>query len=647
MKKILVLALALTAFSYSFSYSQDKYLDSLKSLTASKIDTIRFWAYSELTWILKDRDKKSSLKYATDLLNEAKESDNQKWIAQGYNDIGIVYYRGGNLKLALENFEPSLAIRKKLGNRKDIASSLSKIAVVKAENKEYNKALELQLQVLKIYEELNILPYIAQTCNNIGQLCNYTKNYVLVRKYLSRAYAIGEKLNNANTMSLTMFALASNYINLNKIDSAIVCYDIAKIKFKTADNLIGYATSCSNLGQMYMKKGRNKEALSAYLEAIEVSKSINDSSSLASFESHLAEFLIAENKLKEAEKILLNVLTISRKLGHGNIEVNNYQQLTTLYIQMKNPELANFYFNKFVNVKDSIFSNENAKQFSEMQTKYETEKKESEIKFLKQENELKDARLDQNKLLIVSLAGVLLGGIALGFMYRTRIQLKQQAELEATRATLRESQLQAVIGSQEEERKRFAADLHDGLGQMISAVRLGLSKENVEKTSVNHALSLLNDMNGEIRDIAFNLMPQVLMKGGLEEALKEFATRINRSGGVHINVQTFDLNNNLSSEHRIALYRISQEWVNNVIKYSGATSISIQVVQHPQELVLTIEDNGRGFDPTKLTLSQGNGWKNINSRLHLIKGTIEIDSQEDRANTTVIISVAIGISAVA
>jgi two-component system, NarL family, sensor kinase len=125
----------------------------------------------------------------------------------------------------------------------------------------------------------------------------------------------------------------------------------------------------------------------------------------------------------------------------------------------------------------------------------------------------------------------------------------------------------------------------------------------------------------------------------LEEALKEFATRINRSGGVHINVQTYDLNNNLSSEHRIALYRISQEWVNNVIKYSGATSISIQVVQHPQELVLTIEDNGKGFNAERLTQSQGNGWKNINSRLHLIKGTIEIDSQEGRANTTVIISV--------
>src|SRR6185369_13169167 len=109
--------------------------------------------------------------------------------------------------------------------------------------------------------------------------------------------------------------------------------------------------------------------LQAYKEAIEISKSINDSSSVASFESHYADFLITENKLSEAEKILLNALTISKKLGHGNIEVNNYQQLTNLYIKMRNPEAADFYFKKYQTIKDSIFSTENARQFSEMQTK--------------------------------------------------------------------------------------------------------------------------------------------------------------------------------------------------------------------------------------------------------------------------------------
>jgi signal transduction histidine kinase len=204
---------------------------------------------------------------------------------------------------------------------------------------------------------------------------------------------------------------------------------------------------------------------------------------------------------------------------------------------------------------------------------------------------------------------------------------------------LRESQLQAVITSQEEERKRFAADLHDGLGQIISAVRLSLSKENPEKDIVDHALGLLNDMNVEIRNIAFNLMPQSLMKDGLEDALTEFAKRINRTGQIQINVKTFHLDKEMPIEQKVPLYRVCQEWVNNVIKYANCKRISVQLVQHHEELVLTIEDDGNGFNTDALTQGQGNGWKNINSRIGLIKGNIEIDSQPGRQGTTVVITV--------
>jgi len=235
-------------------------------------------------------------------------------------------------------------------------------------------------------------------------------------------------------------------------------------------------------------------------------------------------------------------------------------------------------------------------------------------------------------LLLVALVGI-------GLLLRNRTKLKQQADLEAARAELRQQQLQAVIGSQEEERKRFAADLHDGLGQMISAMRLGLSKNKIDTSSVQYALGLMNDMNLEIRNIAFNLMPQVLMKDGLHEALQEFAQRLSNSGGIKIEVQTYNLNQDMTSEQRIALYRICQEWVNNVIKYSDAKEIMIQAVQHAEELVITIEDDGNGFDQGLLTEGKGNGWKNINSRLSLIRGTIDIDTLLHRKGTISIISV--------
>jgi signal transduction histidine kinase len=129
------------------------------------------------------------------------------------------------------------------------------------------------------------------------------------------------------------------------------------------------------------------------------------------------------------------------------------------------------------------------------------------------------------------------------------------------------------------------------------------------------------------------------MSSGLTEALTEFANRINRTGKVQITIQAVDVDPEMPEQQKIALYRICQEWVNNVLKYSGATRITIQLVQHEDELVTTLEDNGHGFDPATLLSSQGNGWKNINSRLGLIKGTIEIDSALLHQGTTVVITV--------
>jgi two-component system, NarL family, sensor kinase len=290
-------------------------------------------------------------------------------------------------------------------------------------------------------------------------------------------------------------------------------------------------------------------------------------------------------------------------------------------------------------VKDTLFNEEKSKQIAELQTRYETDKKENEIKLLRQENELKDSRLKRNQYMVVSLVVLISALIVLAYLWWNRMKLKQRVEIESTKAALRESQLQAVISSQEDERKRFAADLHDGMGQLISAVKLNLSKESVEKKSLDQAVEVLNEMNIEIRNIAFNLMPQVLIKGGLIEALQELATRINRTGKIQVSITSFDVPNEMLAERKVALYRVCQEWLTNVLKYSRGNAVSLQLVQHSDELVITMEDNGEGFDPLQLSRSQGNGWRNIHSRLTLVNGQIEIDSQAGRKGTTVVISV--------
>jgi two-component system NarL family sensor kinase len=152
---------------------------------------------------------------------------------------------------------------------------------------------------------------------------------------------------------------------------------------------------------------------------------------------------------------------------------------------------------------------------------------------------------------------------------------------------------------------------------------------------------LLNDMHKEVRSVAFNLMPQTLIQSGLVSALREMALRIEERQPLKVEVLSFYMDTRLADVQEISLYRIVQEWVNNIIKYSTATKVDVNIVRNEDELSLTIEDDGTGFDSSILEQSKGHGWKNILSRAGLIKASIEIDTVSGRRGTTLLVNVPI------
>ncbi len=203
----------------------------------------------------------------------------------------------------------------------------------------------------------------------------------------------------------------------------------------------------------------------------------------------------------------------------------------------------------------------------------------------------------------------------------------------------------ASMQSQEEERKRVAQDLHDGLGQMISALHFAVGQASASAdvaTATQKAKLLLNDMHKEIRNIAYNMMPQVLIREGLASALREMSARLTESGQIRCTVSSFEFDTRLPEVQEISLYRTAQEWINNVMKHAAATVIEIQLIGHEHELSMTIEDNGDGFDPAALTEGKGHGWKNIQSRIRLLKGTVEVDSRPGIKGSMLSIVVPLG-----
>ncbi|MBL7856730.1 MAG: tetratricopeptide repeat protein [Cyclobacteriaceae bacterium] len=587
-------------FSLTITPAQTPVADSLQTLLQLENNDLRkAEILIELSGAMRSIDFQKSAEFADQAFQLAeKTSMNTQEAAKSLLYKGVAYYYQGNYDKAMEAYLQSLARYEKLNDKRGMASVWNEIGTFHKKQGDTDKALTNFQDALTLSSAINDSAQIANSMNNLGIVYELKGDFKRAMEFYQESATIKEALHDLN----------------------------------------GVTYNYDNMGTLLAKSGRYREAERYLLRVIDLRKQLGDRGGYAIALNNLGELFFMQGEYARSRTYLLEALAITMEIDYKDLRRHIFQMLAETYQMEKNYSKAYDYMMKSVAVKDSIFNEQKSRQIVDMEKKYETEKKESEIRILKQENEIKDFRLQRNQIFTIALVMVLLALVGLGYLWTVQTRLKQKAELEATRASLKERQLQAVIASQEEERKRFAADLHDGLGQMISALRLNLSHEELSQKSVEQAVVVLNEMNGEIRNIAFNLMPQVLMNSGLPEALEEFANRMNRTGKIQVKVQAFKMEQELPMEQKIALYRVCQEWVNNVVKYSGCKSITLQVINHGDEVVITVEDDGHGFDSKTLVEGQGNGWKNINSRLGLIKGTIEIDSQSGRIGTTAVIS---------
>ncbi|HEY0743920.1 MAG TPA: histidine kinase [Chryseosolibacter sp.] len=351
-----------------------------------------------------------------------------------------------------------------------------------------------------------------------------------------------------------------------------------------------------------------------------------------------ADLYYRMNDYNNGVKAAHEALAIARKYHLTLKYEGTYGVLARNYEGLGDYKNASKYFQLWAAAKDSVYKNASADAIAEMRTKFESEKKSQLLAFQNSELARKEAELQITYLTIAAMLLIFIFSAMILFLARSRIQKTRFAEFK-------EAQIRATIESQENERQRFARDLHDGMGQLISALRLTIhSLDNAGgQSAVSHfskAETLLNDMHQEIRSIAFNLMPQTLVKSGVIPALKEVINRLS-SSAINITISSFEIPDRLDHLKEIALYRILQEWLNNIIKYSNAKNIEIQFVGHENELTVVIEDDGDGFDQALLTQGEGHGWKNIQSRVSFLQATIYLDTQPGRKGNSLTLNLPV------
>ncbi|MBK8491451.1 MAG: PAS domain-containing protein [Saprospirales bacterium] len=200
--------------------------------------------------------------------------------------------------------------------------------------------------------------------------------------------------------------------------------------------------------------------------------------------------------------------------------------------------------------------------------------------------------------------------------------------------------LNAMLEGQESERRRLAKDIHDGIGPLLSTLRLNI--ENVHnripagdpklEKSVENVTELLHTIAQEIRNVSHALMPSVLLDFGLVSALETLCQMADESGQVHVHFFHSGLSKRLDQNTELSLYRTAQELLNNALKYAKAQTINLQLIQHPGSILLMVEDDGIGFDreAMKRSHSEGIGLRNVQTRVKFLGGTFSLDTRPER-----------------
>lgn len=532
---------------------------------------------------------------------------------------GKTYLKNENFEQASFCFISALEIEEKLENKTRIAEMNDELGMIYFYQEIFVKSLDYHEKALKIYKKLNDKLGQAKVLSHLGSL------------YSSRDYC--EK------------RIPVESINDQKI--ALDYYQQSLAIYEELDFQAGVGRSWLNIGNVYRRMNQPEKALDYLGKALEYFNRTEDETSkaqtlrtLALTYNQLAEYNLALDCLKEAEEI-----SVRDNLTDGIQFL--YETISQTFDNLKDYKNARDYYVKYMILRDSIYNIEKSKQIFELETKYQTEKKQSEIEKLTM---VKKQRTLVIYILIASLFLILL----LSYMYFRNIRIKniiadQQLQIKEKKLAELEKERQltaakSVLLGEEAERTRLAGDLHDGLGGLLTGVKLNLSsmKENsiITNTNLEHfnrALDLLDTSINEMRRVAHNLMPETLVHYGLQTALHDFVKQITPDGEPKITFNTFGNNLRFSQELEITIYRISQELITNAIKHANASQIDIQLFTQKERICVQVIDNGIGFDVERNDISSsGRGLKNINDRISAFNGRFEILSQTGKGTECMI-----------
>jgi PAS domain S-box-containing protein len=324
---------------------------------------------------------------ATALAEELK--DNVK-IGDSNYFLGKCHWNIGNFRIALKHFQISLDINQSIGDKIQISRLFNNIGSIHYRLGNYDDAIDNLLKALRIKEELGDDNLIASTLNNLGNMFLQLKQTSDAMMYYKRALVLYEKGENETKIAKANNNIGNVYVQDGLYDNALVYYLKTLQIYEKTDNPKGLSAVLNNLGNLYEELNKDMEALKYLKRALKIKRKLNDKYGISTTAMTIGDLYHKQKNYRESEKHLLISYEVSKEINAFTNLKDVCFILTKLYKNKKNYEKAYRYGMTYITLKDSLLNELKTEKIVELETKYESEKKEIEILRLENEGELKD-----------------------------------------------------------------------------------------------------------------------------------------------------------------------------------------------------------------------------------------------------------------
>ncbi|MBU0486427.1 MAG: sensor histidine kinase [Bacteroidetes bacterium] len=567
------------------------------------------------------------------------EIGNRKIASIALANIALVFNSKGNSSKTIEYFEQSLVLAREIGDTARISSLLNNIGVVYFNQSALSKALSYYLQALSIDQLMNNLKGQAYALSNIGLIYDEMGNYSQSLKYYNESLEILQKIGDKIGIAGTLNNIGIVYKNGKDYGRALDNYARALKIAEEIDYYDGKSSSYTNIGELYKLNNVPEKALEFFMKTDSIAQEAKDKPGIALAWSNIGNVYKEKHNFSKALAYFRNSLRISKEFGLKDLIMDNYRRIAEVYSLTGSFEKALQYQLMYSDIRDSIYTAESIMQIADMQAKYDLETKEKEIQLLISDNKLKILELDNKQIMLYAVGSglvlIMLISVIGFYAYRNRQRARQLLIREKANEAIRETEkmmLSRIVEAEENEKTRFAKDLHDGLGPLLSAVKLyfnELPATNPREEEIRKRTNeLLNEAVTSTRTIANNLMPTTIRKYGLVKALDAFCEKVSFSGSIQVDFKADPADMAADKTIEIVLFRVVTELINNTIKHSGAKNVIIRLRKDNQTVRVVYQDDGQGFDYEKIMSStdKGLGLNNILTRINSVNGTCNIGS---------------------